>query len=74
MYVKVRVSVDVKKEICEMVSSDTFRVSVRQKAKQNMANRRVVEILADHFSVPQGKIRLISGHHSPHKIFSVDVD
>lgn len=74
MYVKVRVSADVKKEVLEVVSSDTFHMSVRQKAKQNMANRRVKEILAEYFSVPQGKIRLISGHHSPHKIFSVDVD
>jgi uncharacterized protein YggU (UPF0235/DUF167 family) len=39
-----------------------------------MANVRVRELLAAHFGVPAGKVRLIAGHHSHSKIFSVETD
>ena len=72
MYVKVRVTPDAKKELCEQVSADHLKISVREPAEQNRANRRVLELVARHFAVPSGKVRLISGHRSPSKIFSVE--
>ncbi len=74
MYIKIKVMAGAKKEIFEQTSKDHFKVSVKEKAERNMANDRVRELLAHHFSMPIGKIRLISGHHSPGKIFSVDIE
>jgi uncharacterized protein YggU (UPF0235/DUF167 family) len=74
MYVKVRVIADAKKEIVVKESTDHYRISVREKAEHNMANSRVREIVADEFRVPVQKIRIVSGHHSPSKILSVDVE
>ncbi len=74
MYIKIRVTAGAKKEIFEKISKDHFKISVKEKAERNMANNRVRELLASHFSMPIGKIRLISGHHSPGKIFSVDIE
>ena len=71
MYVKVRVLAGAKTEKFEAVSKDHFKIAVKEPAKQNLANRRVVELVAMHFKVPAGQVRLISGHHSPSKILSI---
>jgi uncharacterized protein YggU (UPF0235/DUF167 family) len=72
MYVKVRVTAGAKVELLKKKTEDSFVLSVREEAKQNMANRRVKTLLARHFEVPQNKVRIISGHHSPSKILSVE--
>ena len=36
-----------------------------------MANRKVVELVRQHFK-SAGDVRIINGHHSPSKILSVD--
>lgn len=71
MYVKVRVVAGAKKETFKQKSNDHFKISVKEKAEQNLANRRVVELVADHFHIPSKQIRIISGHHSPSKILSL---
>ena len=71
MYVKVRVIAGAKKETFSKVSGVHFKISVKEKAEQNLANRRVVELIALHFGVPAKQIRIISGHHSPSKILSL---
>ncbi len=74
MYIKAKVTADAKKEVLGQVAPDHFKISVREPAKQNLANTRVIDLLAGHFSIPRGKVRLISGHHSPSKLFSVDIE
>jgi len=72
MYCKVKVVPAAKKESFVKKSEDHFNVSVKEPAERNLANRRVLELVAEHFKVPYGKVRLVSGHHSPSKIFRVD--
>lgn len=74
MYIKVKVTVGAKKESLKGISEDTFAVSVREPAERNLANTRVREMLAGHFSVPLGKVRIVSGHHSPSKILAVGIE
>lgn len=71
MYVKVHVLSESKDEYVREEDRDTLVVAVREKAERGMANRRVLELLRAHFG--KGKqVRIVSGHHSPHKILSVD--
>ncbi len=72
MYVKVHVRAGVKKEELVVESHDHLLILVKEKAERNMANRRVIEMVAGHFSVTVKKVRIISGHHSPSKMLSVD--
>ena len=72
MYIHVRVVAGAKKELFEQVSEDHFEAAVREVAERNLANRRVVALVAEHFGVPAGKVRIIHGHHSPAKLLSVD--
>lgn len=71
MYIKVKVSPNVRKESFEKVGEDTYKISVREKAEMNMANRRVIELLAVNLGISIKDIRLISGHHNSSKIFNI---
>ena len=74
MYIKVRVNAGVKKESFLKKTDDHFDITVKEPASRNLANRRVQEIIANHYKLPTGKVRLISGHQSPSKIFNIDLD
>ncbi len=73
MYVKIRVKASAKEEKFVQKTYDHFEISVREAAERNLANGRVLELVARHFKLPIGKVRIISGHHSPSKILSVDI-
>lgn len=71
MYIKVRVVAGAKKETLKKISATHFEISVKEKAEQNQANRRVIDLVAAHHNVPAKQVRIISGHHSPSKILSL---
>lgn len=71
MYIHVRVLADAKKERVENVGENRWRVDVTEPAKQNLANRRVVELLAAQYHTTPGRIKIVSGHRSPSKILSL---
>jgi uncharacterized protein YggU (UPF0235/DUF167 family) len=74
MYIHVKAVVNTKKERIEQLKKENhFIVSVREKAELNMANKRIILIIANHFSVPIGAVRIINGHQSPSKILSVEI-
>ena len=71
MYIKVRVRAGAKKEELVEESKTHFIIAVKEPAEQNLANKRVIQLIALHFKVPAKQVRIISGHHSPSKIFSI---
>jgi uncharacterized protein YggU (UPF0235/DUF167 family) len=73
MYIKVRVTAEARKESVEIVSETHFNISVKEPPLQNLANKRVIELVAMHFHALPKQVRIINGHHSPSKILSVDI-
>lgn len=74
MYIKVNVIAGAKKESFVKKSKDHFDISVKEKAERNMANTRVIELVAEHFQIAKNKVRIINGHHHPSKLLSIDLD
>jgi len=72
MYVKVTVHAGARKERVEKIPKG-FIIHVKEPAQRNLANRKVAELLARELGVPESAVRLVSGHRSPSKIFSVPV-
>ncbi len=70
MYIKVKVKTGAKREVIEQVSDDHFDISVKEKAEHNYANTRILEIMRARF--PNTAVRIVSGHHSPSKILSIE--
>lgn len=71
MYIKVKIITKARRELIEKVSNDHYNVSVKEKPENNNANRRLLELM--HIEFPNSIIKLISGHHSPSKILSIEV-
>lgn len=72
MYIKVHVIPESREETVTEKEGILY-ISVREKAERGSANRRVLELVRHHFGGVQGKhLKIISGHHAPHKIISID--
>lgn len=71
MYIKLKVFPDSKKDVLKEVSGLRFEARVRAPAERNLANEAVRELVGRHFAIPTGKVRIVSGHHSPTKILSI---
>jgi uncharacterized protein YggU (UPF0235/DUF167 family) len=70
MYLKIKVIPDAKNEKVEQLKDDEYRIWVKVPAENNAANFRVLEILRNLYK--DRSIRIISGHHSPSKIVSIN--
>lgn len=71
MYIHVTITPSAKKEDLKELRSGHFEVSVKEPAERNLANKRLLEILADHFNNPEGGVKIINGHHSRKKLIRV---
>jgi uncharacterized protein YggU (UPF0235/DUF167 family) len=71
MYVRVSVYPSAKKEIVLKVGENRYEIRVKEPAERNLANTRVIELLANLHKVTPKSIRIVSGHHSGRKIFSL---
>ncbi len=71
MYVKVKVFAGVRNESTTKVGDNRYEVKIKDKAERNMANKRVMEIIAEIYKVPINKVKIFSGHHSPSKLLSI---
>ncbi len=71
MYIKVRVTAGAKREAVTKVSKSSYKISVREPAERNLANTRVIELVAIELHVLANKVRIINGHQSPSKMLSI---
>ncbi len=72
MYVKVNVIPGARQESFVEKKPGYFDVKIKEKAERNMANTRVIELVAEFYKVPKNKVRIINGHQHPSKLISVD--
>lgn len=78
MYIRVSVRTDAGVEFVKKQSDNSYLIAVRVPPERGLANERIVELLREHLktdSVHGGKrliIRIASGHHSPHKLISIE--
>jgi uncharacterized protein YggU (UPF0235/DUF167 family) len=70
MYIHVRIKTKQKEESIKQLSENKFEVSVKEEAKQNRANTRMLELLRDYFHAKN--IKIVSGHHSSSKLLSIE--
>ena len=71
-YIHVAVIAASKKESLKKKSKDHFEISVKEKAERNMANTRVLELVALHFKISKNKVRIVNGHRHPSKLLVIE--
>jgi uncharacterized protein YggU (UPF0235/DUF167 family) len=72
MYLHIKVTAGARREDWRQKSEDHFEVAVKEKAERNMANSKVLELVALHFKVPVKKVRIVNGHRSPSKLIIIE--
>jgi uncharacterized protein YggU (UPF0235/DUF167 family) len=78
-YIHVKVTAGARKEFFsprlagQAKKPDHFEISVKEKAENNMANNRVLEIIAEHYKISKNKVRIVNGHHHPSKLLIVEI-
>ena len=70
--IRVRVVPNSKKEIVERTGEDEFVVKVREKPIHGKANKRVVELLSDYFSISKSSVRIVRGVKSRLKMIEIN--
>jgi len=70
--IKVKVKPDSRTEEINQ-EGDSFVVKVKEPPKEGRANQAVIKLLAQHFGVSQGQVRILSGFKSKNKLIEVVV-
>ncbi len=60
-----------KKKKVEEVGENKLRVYVREIAENNTANHAIIKAVAEHYGIPENKLRMISGHRGLNKIIQI---
>lgn len=60
------------KEVFVKKEGNTYIVAVDAPPIKGKANKRLIEILADHFGVKKSRIRIIKGEKSKRKLIEIE--
>ena len=71
MLIRVYVTPNAKKPSVVKTSKDYFEVRVDERATDGRANKRLLEILAEHFNIPKSRVTILKGARSRNKILEV---
>ncbi len=73
MLIRVHVTPNAKEPGVTKVGDGSFEVKVNEKAMDGRANKRLVEILSEHFGVSKSRIRIVRGAKSREKVLEVGI-
>ena len=69
---KIQVKVKPNSKSAEVIQEgESFIVKVREPPKEGKANHAVIRLLAEHFGVPQSRVRILRGFKSKNKVVEV---
>lgn len=71
MLIKVKVFANCGKENIKQKSPNSFEITVKEKPVLGMANKRVLEIIANYFQIPVSKAHFVRGATQPNKIIEI---
>ena len=73
MRINVSVKPNAKYSQVTKVSQFDYKVSVDAPAEDDKANKRLIEILAEHFEVPKSFVSILKGFRSKKKIIEINI-
>jgi len=50
---------------------DSLVIKIKEPPREGKANQAVIKLLAEHFSVPQSQVRILSGFRSRDKVVEI---
>ncbi len=74
MLITVRVTPNAKEARVTETGETSFEIRVNEKAVGGQANKRLLEILSEHFNVPKSRITIVRGMRSRDKMVEIIVE
>ncbi len=74
MLIRVYVTPNAREARVVKVGEDYFEVRVDEKAVSGQANKRLLEILSEHFKTPKSRITILKGTKTRNKTIHVDFE
>ncbi len=71
MYYKVKVFANAGQDAVIDDGSARIAIYTRRPPRENAANEDILRLLGNHLGISQEKLRIVTGHHSPHKTIEV---
>ncbi len=71
MLIKVKIFPGEKTQAIIKKTEDSFCIKVKEKPIMNRANDEMIEVLANYFHIPKGKIRIVKGAKQRNKIIEI---
>ena len=68
---RINVTANAKRDSVTAGKKGKLSISVRAKAEDNAANRAVIALLANHFTIEEKNISIVTGHQSPNKTIRI---
>ena len=72
MKIWITVKPQAKREEVKKITDGEYSVSVRATAREGRANGAVIELLANHFSVPKSSIKIVRGPAARKKLVEIE--
>ena len=73
MLIGVHVIPNAKQAVVTKISETSYEIRVDETALRGRANRRLVEVLSDHFKVSKSRVSIVKGEKSREKIVEIDL-
>ncbi len=74
MYIKVNLTPDAKKDFIRKAGPDKYSINVKDKPIRNLANKKMLAVLASELKVTPQQLKIIRGHRTPSKLISLQQD
>ncbi len=71
MIINIKVIANSKIKKIEKVSENEFKIHLKEKPVEGKANKKLIEILAEHFKCRKSQISIIRGKNSSQKVVSL---
>jgi len=72
MIIQVKVKPQSKKEYIERISDKKYQVCLHEAPEKGKANKALVKLLADYFSISLSKVVIVKGQKSKDKIVNIE--
>ncbi len=74
MYIRVKVKAGARRDEIKLIGSDRLEISVKEKARQGLANSQVLSLVAEWYGCLVAEVHLVRGKTTPNKIFEIKSD
>lgn len=70
-FIKLKVFANSKKNCIIQTGADSYQIYVKQKAKEGLANKAALRLLADKLNKKEKELRIIKGAKTPNKVVKI---